>query len=110
MKITTPWFGEQFNAEVASAEGKEPFVTIKGCRLVNGKNGEFVSYPATKNEKTGKYWQHVWCSEAFSAAVLAEAQRTRPVADTRTLTERKRYKDEAYRAGTQKEDLSDVPF
>lgn len=67
-----------FNVAISSAEGREPFITIKSCRLVSGAKGDFVSWPATKNESTGRYWQHVWASEAFAAAVLAEAQATMP--------------------------------
>ena len=68
----------QFNVALHSAEGKEAFLVIKGCRIVNGSNGEFVSWPATKNESTGKWWQHAWASEGFNAAVLAEAKKAKP--------------------------------
>ena len=34
---------------LATAEGREPFIVVKGCRIVDGKNGAFVSWPATKN-------------------------------------------------------------
>lgn len=30
-------------------------VTIYGCKVVEGKNGDFVSFPQTK-DKNGKYW------------------------------------------------------
>ena len=63
-----------FNVGLASAPGKEPFVEIKGCRIFNGQKGEFVSWPATKNSE-GKYWNHVYGSEAFNQAVLAEAKK-----------------------------------
>jgi DNA-binding cell septation regulator SpoVG len=68
----------QFNVALASAPGKEPFLTVKGCRIVDGSKGPFVSWPATKNQSTGKYWNHVWASEAFAAAVLAKAQESQP--------------------------------
>lgn len=78
MKITIEHFpGDkpQFNVALSAVEGREPFITIKGCRIISGANGDFVSWPATKNQSTGKYWQHVWASEAFAAAVLAEAKK-----------------------------------
>lgn len=98
MKIAIEWFQDQFNVALASQEGREPFITIKGCRMVNGKNGEFVSWPARKLD-SGKYWNHVYASEAFSAMVLEEAKKTKPAADTRTHSERKQH---------QRDD--DIPF
>jgi DNA-binding cell septation regulator SpoVG len=81
MKITIEHInGErpQFNVALSSAEGREAFITIKGCRVVDGSKGPFISWPATKNQKTDKYWQHVWASESFAAAVLAEAMKAAP--------------------------------
>ena len=69
MKITIEHHNDQFNVCLATKEGVEPFITIKGCRLVNGRNGAFVSWPARKLD-SGKYWNHVYASEAFGAAVL----------------------------------------
>lgn len=34
--------------------------TIYGCRMVEGKNGEFISFPARKG-KDGKYYNHAVC-------------------------------------------------
>jgi hypothetical protein len=106
MKIKCEWFDgkyPQFNVALSSAEGKEPFLTVKACRIVSGQNGDFVSWPATKNENTGKYWQHVWASEPFAAAVLAEAKASQPKAKP---------KDAAWQAGAPKRDDvdSDIPF
>ena len=84
MKISIEWFAgkyPQFNVSLASAEGREAFLVVKGCRIVDGREGRFISWPATKNEKTGKYWNHVWSGEAFAAAVLAEAEKTQPRSD-----------------------------
>ncbi len=77
MKITVKHFGGQypsFNVGLASAEGREPFLEIKGCRLVSGSKGDFVSWPSRKQED-GKYWNHVWGSDEFQAAVLKEAKK-----------------------------------
>lgn len=54
-------------------EGEEPFLTVKGCRIVDGPKGAFVSFPATKNQTTGKYWNHCYASKAFGDAVLKKA-------------------------------------
>jgi DNA-binding cell septation regulator SpoVG len=74
MNINIQWHGDNFNVNLASAEGKQPFLEIKGCRIVNGTKGEFVSWPATKNQTTGKYWNHVYASEAFGQAVIEKAK------------------------------------
>lgn len=34
-------------------------VTVYGCRIVEGKNGDFVSFPAKKG-KDGKYYSHCY--------------------------------------------------
>lgn len=76
MDITIKHFdGErpQFNVMLHTAKGSEPFLEIKGCRIVNGTNGPFVSWPATKGNN-GKYWNHVYAGEKFAAHVLALAQ------------------------------------
>lgn len=72
-----------FNVGLASNDKSEEFLSIKGCRIVNGKDGEFVSWPATKNESTGKYWNHCWANEKFAAAVLAKAKETMPQQQSR---------------------------
>jgi len=80
MEIRIKWFdGErpQFNVQLASGPGKEEFLSIKACRIVDGSKGPFVSWPATKGT-SDKYWQHVWASEAFAAAVLEKAQEAMP--------------------------------
>lgn len=75
MKITIKHFAGQypsFNVSLAN-EGKEPFIEIKGCKIMNGSNGEFVSYPSRKKDD-GTYWNHVYGSNDFNAAVLREAK------------------------------------
>jgi hypothetical protein len=100
MHIGIEWHGDNFNVNLSSAEGRPEFLSVKGCRIVSGQSGDFVGWPATKNEKTNKYWRHAWGSDAFNAAVMEAALKTKPAQDTRTLAERKRPKDEVYRAGS----------
>lgn len=79
MKISVEHFDGKypsFNVSLAS-EGKEPFLTIKGCRIADGSKGKFVSWPARKQDD-GKWWNHVYASDAFNAAVLEEAMKTMP--------------------------------
>ena len=91
MKIKVEWMsdGRQFNVSLASGEGKQEFLAIKGCRIVSGTDGDFIGWPATKNENSGKWWRHVWGSDAFGAAVIEEARKTQPARDTRTQGERR---------------------
>jgi hypothetical protein len=98
MNIIITWHGEQFNVELASKEGAEAFLSIRGCRIVDGTKGPFVSYPATKNATTGKWWQHAWASDKFNAAVLEKAMATRPAP---AGSSRGRQRDDAD---------SDIPF
>jgi DNA-binding cell septation regulator SpoVG len=89
MNIIIEHRDRDFNVMLASKPDAEPFLTIRGCRVVNGKNGDFVSWPARKMDN-GKYWNHVYASDAFVSAVLAEynkaakprpAQKQRQAAD-----------------------------
>lgn len=70
----------KFSVEISSAEGKDPFISINGCRIANGPNGEFVAMPSTKNEKTGKYWNHAYASPEFNKYILEKAKESQPVA------------------------------
>lgn len=89
MKISTEWFRDQFNVSLSTQEGREPFLVIKGCRIANGRNGDFVSWPSRRTDE-GKYWNHVYASEAFASMVLEEAKKNKPATDNRTHAERKR--------------------
>jgi DNA-binding cell septation regulator SpoVG len=69
MHITVELHEKTFNVCLASKEGKEPFLVVKGCRVVNGQKGRFVSGPATKMD-TGKFFNYSYMSESFQQAVL----------------------------------------
>lgn len=86
MKIGIEHHDNSFNVTLASKEGAQPFLTIKGCRLVEGKNGPFISWPAKKLD-SGKYWNHVYASEAFSSAVMDEVNKTKPKTEKRKPVE-----------------------
>jgi DNA-binding cell septation regulator SpoVG len=104
MEISIKWFTESkypsFNVMLASAPGRDPFLEIKGCRIVDGKNGEFVSWPSTKNESTGKYWNHCYGSEQFNEAVLEKAKAAKPVSASR----------QASKSATDDDFQDDIPF
>ena len=82
MEITIEHHGDQFNINLHGALGAEPFLQIKGCRIVQGKNGPFISYPARKMDN-GKFWQHVYGGDKFNEKVmqLAVQQNMRPSHD-----------------------------
>lgn len=101
MHISIEWFAgkyPQFNVSLSSVEGREAFLVVKGCRIVDGSKGEFVSWPARKQED-GKYWNHVYASEAFNAAVLEKAKERQPKPP--------KAKDERYQASMPDDDLPD---
>jgi hypothetical protein len=100
MEISVQWFNDQFNVGIASKEGREPFLSIKGCRIVDGSKGAFVSWPATKNQSTGKYWSHAWASDDFNAVVLEKAQASAPSRKSAAGDQRP----------NKKEEDSDCPF
>lgn len=77
MHVTVKWFGESFNVNLHAKEGVEEFLSVKGCRVKEHDGKEFVAFPSQKNEKTGKWWNHVWANEKFQAAVIAEAKKAK---------------------------------
>lgn len=66
-----------FNVQLHSQEGQPEFVSIKGCRIISGRDGDFISWPATKGNND-KYWNHVWASDKFAAVVLDLAKKSLP--------------------------------
>ena len=108
MKITCQWFdGErpQFNVLLASKDGAEPFMTIKGCRIVDGSKGAFVSWPATKNQSTGKYWNHVYANALFGSHILELAKKDQPVDTSGSSTNA-----QLARAKPSEDFSADIPF
>ena len=78
MHITVELHDKQFNINLHSAEGKDAFLSIKGCRLIESEKGAFIGFPARKNEKTEKWWNHVWANEGFQDAVIALVKKAQP--------------------------------
>lgn len=95
MHIQTTWHGSQFNIELASQAGKDPFLIIRGCRIVNGSKGEFISMPSTKNESTGKYWNHAIASDEFQKVVLELAKKNIPQESRGSPPQRQAVEDES---------------
>ena len=66
-----------FNLILRTGVGKDPFMIVRGCRIVNGQNGAFISYPSRKQDD-GKYWNHVYGSKEFNDIVLSAANAAAP--------------------------------
>lgn len=52
---------------VVTTEGVE----IHGCKLASGKNGDFVSPPSRKDEKSGKYFNHAYFPQTVGDQIVA---------------------------------------
>ena len=89
-----------FNVTLTNPGQSEPFLTVKGCRIVSGSKGEFVSWPARKKED-GTWWNHVYASKPFGEAVLREYRKA--------LGEQAQ-KPAPARAPSRRDDFDDVPF
>jgi predicted alpha-1,6-mannanase (GH76 family) len=113
MQVNIKWFDNNgklsFNVGLTTKEGRDEFLSIKGCRIVTGKDGDFVAYPATKNENTGKWWNHVWGSDEFNSVILAKALHSRPSAST--PTQNPSNSSSSRNAGGDSQDFEDdIPF
>lgn len=87
-----------FNVMISSQAGKDPFITIRGCKIIQGQKGEFVSYPARKQDD-GKYFNYIYCSDVFNRIVLEKAHQAKPV------------ESKPSKSGSGFDDMdSDVPF
>jgi DNA-binding cell septation regulator SpoVG len=108
VKISVKHFPGQypsFNVSLAN-DGKEPFIEIKGCKIMNGSNGEFVSWPSRKKDD-GSYWNHVYASNDFNAAVLKKAKEGQP---EQAPPPRQAPARAAQGSGFDDVDDSDIPF
>ena len=88
-----------FNILLSSAAGKDPFITIRGCQIKSGQKGEFISYPARKQED-GKYFNYCYGSDTFNRVVLEKAHKAKPVEESKPS-----------KSGSGFDDMdSDIPF
>lgn len=55
--VFTGKYGTKFNLVLELENGAE--VTIYGCRVVEGRKGDFIGWPSYEG-KDGKYWNHVY--------------------------------------------------
>ena len=74
-----------YDVMLASAEGREPFLTIKDCKLVEGSKGPFVGFPARKDGE--KWWPMMYGNDEFQAAIITAMRSVEP--DKRSIAERR---------------------
>ena len=55
--VFTGKYSTKFNLTIELENGAE--VTIYGCRVVEGRKGDFIGWPSYEG-KDGKYWNHVY--------------------------------------------------
>jgi len=78
-----------YTIRLHSAEGKEPFLEIKDCRIIDGSKGRFISFPARKDDKD-KWWPYLYASDGFQVEAIKAMDAATPAQDTRTHGERKK--------------------
>jgi DNA-binding cell septation regulator SpoVG len=103
MHVNVEWRDSKypsFNVNIATKEGRDPFLTIRGCKIISAANGEFVSFPARKMDD-GKYFNHVWSSKEFNDHVLSLAMASQPKEQPRVVSGL---------SASKVDDDSDVPF
>ena len=66
-----------FDVALSSGEGKEPFLTLKDCKIMEGSKGQFVSFPARKDE-AAKWWPMVYGSDAFQVECIKAMNAAQP--------------------------------
>ena len=101
MQVKVQWIDGQypsFNVMVSSKEGIDPFITIKGCDIKTGINGEFIGYPSKKTAE-GKYFRFMYGSDKFNAVVMEQAKLAKP----------ERSINEPTRRGKTTDILDDIP-
>lgn len=61
--------GKTFGIAIAKKEGEKPFMVVKSCRIVSGKDGDFVSGPAAKMDD-GKWLNYLFTDKGFSDYIV----------------------------------------
>lgn len=87
MHVNVEWRDSKypsFNVHLSSKEGKDAFLTIRGCKIIESEKGSFVSFPAKKMDD-GKYFNHVWSSKDFNDHVLELAMESQPKEQPRVV-------------------------
>lgn len=114
MKISIEHKGERFNIGISNGD-KEPFLVIKGCKVIQGAKGPFVSGPAEKKKDGSGWWNHTFMSQEFQAAVIEAFESDAPPKAPPARPQRNAYQEVKGRAapsGRQQLDHmdDDIPF
>ena len=96
LKVEMSQSGQTFGLAFHKPGNDKPLFVIKGCRLVGGQNGMFVSGPASKMND-GKWFNYLFMDKAFGEFVTKEVEKVAPKPSANTSTQNS-------------DDSSDVPF
>lgn len=77
IKIEHSASGKTFGVAFYLKDGDKPNFVIKGCRIANGKDGDFVSGPSTKMDD-GKWLNYAYFDQNLSEYILKEYQKDAP--------------------------------
>ena len=58
-----------YTVELATAEGKDPFLTLKDLKIRDGSKRRFVSFRGYTGDKH-KWWHSLYASEAFQVGLF----------------------------------------
>lgn len=100
MKITRSKYNPAFFDVTFQLGGQE--LTIKGCKIVNGSKGPFVSFPSRKDD-SGKYWPHVYAGDGIQSAIIAAVDAPQPKQATKQAPPQATQ-------GSGFDDMEDAPF
>lgn len=101
--------GKTFNIELLSKG--ETFLSIRNCRIVQGKDGPFVSGPAAKMED-GQWFNYLYMTKDFSSYILQMAEKHQTERPPQRQPERQRQERQPVRQDRSGfDDMEDsIPF
>ena len=76
VKIEPSTSGKTLGIAFHKAGSDKPFAVIKGCKIANGSNGEFVSGPSTKIDD--KWFNYLFMDKDFGAYITKMALEAMP--------------------------------
>lgn len=77
IKVNPSKSGKTFSVEFRfkDADAEYPDFAIKGCKLADGKDGQFVSGPSAKMDD-GKWFNYTFFGKGLSEYIVKEANKT----------------------------------
>ena len=69
--IVKDW-GDSESVDIEVTVGKQSLFTVYGCRIVDGKNGKFLSFPSRK-DSDGNYYNYARITDSDMCDAIIEA-------------------------------------